>query len=71
MNTIFSRASFALSLLLSCADGASAGDPVTRVERGNLVIEGIPEIPAALAERTGRYQQSRGATLEGWLTAAC
>lgn len=46
---------------------ASAADPVKRVERGALVIEGIPEIPPALAERTNRYQQSRGATLEGWL----
>lgn len=59
------KTAFALTLLLP-AIGSSAA-PVQRVERGNLVIEGIPEIPAALAERTGRYQQSRGASLEGWL----
>ena len=40
---------------------------VQRVERGPLVIENIPEIPAALAERTNQYQQARGASLQGWL----
>ncbi|MGH8482453.1 MAG: S9 family peptidase [Nevskiaceae bacterium] len=40
---------------------------VQRVERGNLVTESIPEIPAALAERTNQYQQARAASLQGWL----
>ena len=39
----------------------------TRIERGNLVLDGIPEIPAALTERLNQYQQTRGASLEGWL----
>ncbi|MGQ0620596.1 MAG: S9 family peptidase [Panacagrimonas sp.] len=38
-----------------------------RVERGNLVLDGIPEIPTALAERLNQFQQTRGASLEGWL----
>lgn len=38
-----------------------------RTERGALVIEGVPEIPAALAERLNQYQQTRAASLEGWL----
>lgn len=50
------------------ASGLSAGEPapVTRVERGNLVLEDVPEIPRHLAERIHAYQQTRGATLEGW-----
>ncbi|MEX1994783.1 MAG: S9 family peptidase [Steroidobacteraceae bacterium] len=44
---------------------AAAAD-VERVTRGNLAIEGIPEIPAALIERMRRYQHSRSASLVGW-----
>ncbi len=44
---------------------ASAAD-VERVTRGNLVIEGIPEIPPALIERMRRYQNTRSATFAGW-----
>ncbi len=40
---------------------------VERVERGNLVMEGVPPIPAAVIEATNRYQQTRSATFEGWL----
>ena len=32
----------------------------------NLVAEGIPPIPAALAEEVRRYTESRGATFVGW-----
>ncbi len=75
------RLSFALAALLLPLCVAAAPAPggkkapakpdakakVQRVERGNLAIENIPEIPAALAERTNQYQQARGATLQGWL----
>jgi dipeptidyl aminopeptidase/acylaminoacyl peptidase len=44
---------------------ASAAE-VERVMRGNLAIEGIPEIPPALVERMRRYQNTRSAMLEGW-----
>lgn len=40
---------------------------VERVERGNLLMEDVPAIPAELAERTHRYQQTRSAALGGWL----
>jgi dipeptidyl aminopeptidase/acylaminoacyl peptidase len=40
---------------------------VQRIERGNLVLENIPEIPETLAERTNQYQQTRSAFLRGWL----
>src|SRR5688572_17836797 len=56
---------FAIAFLPVLAAAADA--PPARVEKGNLVIEGIPEIPAALAERTNQYQQTRSASLLGWL----
>ncbi len=37
------------------------------VERGNLVLDGLPEIPAALSARTNQYNNTRGAALEDWL----
>ena len=44
---------------------AAAAD-VPRVTRGNLVIEGVPEIPQELVERMRRYQHARSADLAGW-----
>ena len=35
-------------------------------EAGNLVSEGIPEIPAALMERMNQYQNTRSANFSGW-----
>jgi dipeptidyl aminopeptidase/acylaminoacyl peptidase len=58
-----------IRLLLAAAAlvtlNAAAAD-VERVTRGNLVIEGIPEIPRELIERLRRYQHTRGAGLAGW-----
>jgi dipeptidyl aminopeptidase/acylaminoacyl peptidase len=39
----------------------------TAREVGSLVIDGVPEIPAALTERLRRYQNVRSAMLFGWL----
>jgi dipeptidyl aminopeptidase/acylaminoacyl peptidase len=70
------RFSLALAALLLplCTLAAAPAKPagkaepkVQRAERGNLVTENVPEIPAALAERTNQYQQARGASLQGWL----
>ena len=41
-------------------------DAVPRVTRGNLAIEGIPEIPAELQQRMRRYQFVRSADFAGW-----
>ncbi|MGQ0586506.1 MAG: S9 family peptidase, partial [Gammaproteobacteria bacterium] len=65
------RFPFALVALLLplCAVAASAARPATKVqrtERGSLVTENVPEIPAALAELSNQYQQARGASLQGW-----
>jgi len=51
--------------LALAAFGASAAD-VERITRGNLAIEGIPDIPPALVERMRRYQHTRSAALAGW-----
>ena len=40
---------------------------VERVEVGNRVSENLPEVPAELIERLDRYQNTRGAGLNGWL----
>lgn len=41
--------------------------PVERVEKGNLVSEGIPEIPADVEARLQRFQNARSASFQGWL----
>ena len=52
----------ALSLSLGFLPAVSAQD-VSRVERGSLVMENIPEVPAAMLERLRLYQSARGAGL--------
>lgn len=58
-----SRIAFVAALFL----GSLPAHAVERIERGNLVMEDLPLIPPTLAERTNRYQQTRSATLAGWL----
>ncbi len=53
----------ALTLLASTAPAVG----VERVERGNLVLEDVPEVPRPLLERLERYQSSRSANFSGWL----
>ncbi|MCI0751160.1 MAG: hypothetical protein L0Y35_04925, partial [Flammeovirgaceae bacterium] len=36
-------------------------------EIGNLLTEGVPDIPQALAERMNQYQNTRAASFSGWL----
>ncbi len=57
----------AVALSSVVVGAAWAADAPKRVERGNLVIEGVPEIPAELTDRLNRYQQVRGAAFSGWL----
>lgn len=47
-----------LALALSSQLGASP----ERVERGNLVLEGMPEIPAEITARLEQYQNTRTAS---------
>lgn len=44
---------------------ASADPPAVRTV-GNLVLDGIPEIPPAVAERAAPYNDARSAGLYGW-----
>jgi dipeptidyl aminopeptidase/acylaminoacyl peptidase len=51
----------AAPLLANVADSA-----VSRVERGNLTFENIPEVPADLADKLDGYLNARQATPLGW-----
>jgi hypothetical protein len=57
------RLIFAAAALIALPAAAAA---VERVTRGNLVIEGIPEVPGELIERMRRYQNVRSAGLASW-----
>lgn len=56
-------AAFSLVLALPCV-AQDAKDVV--VPGDNLVVEGIPPIPASLAEDVGRYGNFRSATITSW-----
>ncbi len=49
--------------IVSAAPSSVAAPEVRRVERGNLVLENIPELPASMRDRLRLYQASRGAGL--------
>lgn len=68
MSTYEGRAWWWVSVvvLLVCSASAGAAE-VERIERGNLVIEGIPEIPEAVSQRLDQYRNTRSASLSGWL----
>ncbi len=53
----------AITFIISAAALAPAAE---RREEGNLVIEGIPEIPQDIMDRTLQYQNIRGASVIGW-----
>ncbi len=59
------RRLLAMVLVLGSASLGFAVEVVRR-EQGPLVLEGIPEIPAALTERLEQYQHSRSAMVAGW-----
>ena len=58
------RLSLLLPLLL-LATAAFAGSE-TIVPGDNLVVEGVPPLPASLAEEVGRYSDFRQAIFQGW-----
>ena len=59
-------------LLLSCVAALSVAlvtpvfSQVERREVGNLVLEGIPDIPPQVVERMLQYQNTRSAGFVGW-----
>ena len=52
-----------LLIFLSCA---ALPQSTGVVPNENLVVEGIPKIPASLAETVDRYTNFRGASLDSW-----
>ncbi|MCB1056163.1 MAG: S9 family peptidase [Acidobacteria bacterium] len=58
---------FAAALLVLVPTLAVHAAEVERVEKGNLVIEGIPDIPADVEARLQRYENARSASFQGWL----
>src|SRR5262245_45937871 len=54
----------AVVLLLSA--GAAVGQQRDLAPGENLVVENVPKIPAALAEKVARYTEFRGAALADW-----
>jgi dipeptidyl aminopeptidase/acylaminoacyl peptidase len=60
---LWAAAMIALPFALLHAIEADEGE---RREEGNLVIEGIPEIPARVEERMLQYQNTRSAVLHDW-----
>lgn len=57
---------WALAAAMLAAAAAAAQEAPERIERGNLVIEGIPEIPQAVRERLQQYENARSAYFTGF-----
>lgn len=54
-------------LVLAFAALTIAAAPSERREVGNLVFDGVPELPAELRERVAPYYNARSAVFEDWL----
>src|SRR5688500_4623480 len=52
-------------LALALATTTTSTTPAPRTA-GNLVLDGIPDVPARIAERPNHYQNTRGAVLLDW-----
>ena len=60
------------TLALASAMPALAQDaPAERKVIGNRTTENVPDIPAELVERLARYQNTRGASVNGWTPEGC
>ena len=53
-------------LALALAVPAAAQPPQVIAPNENLVVDGVPPIPASLAAEVRRYTESRGAGLADW-----
>ncbi len=65
MRQDLARAALALTLPL-CGTAAHAQDSATVAPNENLVTDGVPPIPASIAEVTRRYTEYRSASLLDW-----
>lgn len=70
MNTLRSSLALVIALfLLLPRSVANAADPTpakTLTPADNLVVDGIPPIPADLPDQVGRYTESRAASFQDW-----
>lgn len=48
------------------AQGAPASQPAVLKPGDNLVVENIPAVPAAIAEKANQYGEFRSAGLQDW-----
>src|SRR5579863_711442 len=55
-----------LFALMCIVAGSTRGQEVVIAPPESLVVDGVPKIPAALAETAGRYGSYRSATLADW-----
>ena len=62
--SLWSLALRVLALLLFATLASAQSDVVAPNE--NLVVEGVPKIPASLAESVGRYSEFRSADFVSW-----
>jgi dipeptidyl aminopeptidase/acylaminoacyl peptidase len=53
-------------LVTALLAATAAANPVQRLERGNLVMEDIPDVPAPLAAKLQRYLEYRQAGFRDW-----
>ncbi|MDQ3651858.1 MAG: hypothetical protein M3458_16605, partial [Acidobacteriota bacterium] len=53
-------------LSICCAQVANAQTAKVIAPGDNLVVEGVPAIPASIAESVGRYTEFRAASLSSW-----
>ncbi|MDX1442334.1 MAG: alpha/beta fold hydrolase [Gammaproteobacteria bacterium] len=60
------RKAINLAALLLVLPAAALAENVERVEKGALVMEGIPDIPEETLDRLRQYNNVRGASLRGW-----
>ena len=53
----------AVAVAVASSSFAWAAPEIRRVERGNLILENVPDTPASLRDRLRMYQAARGAGL--------
>lgn len=56
----------AMLVLATAQATAQEAGSVERIERGNLVIEGVPAIPPSVSERLQQYENTRSAYFAGF-----
>ena len=56
-----------LLAIAGCATVAPVAPPHQETSTGNLVLQGVPELPSALRAELARYQNTRSARFLGWL----